>query len=146
MTTDVTDRLLNNLTVLIVDDNVEICKLIKSTLKDLGARDIVVVTSGEEASRLLGAPDKHGSFNLILCDWNMSGMSGLELLRQVRSSDTRMPFLMITGNADKESVVEAKKHGVTGYITKPFSPAELHKKISVVAQMLAKRREKALAN
>jgi two-component system chemotaxis response regulator CheY len=115
-------------------------------LKDFGIKKIVVVSSGEEAMKLLGAPDKYGTFDLVLCDWNMSGMSGLDLLRQVRSRDPHIPFLMITGNSDPDFVVEAKKHGVTGYIAKPFAPATLHKKVSVVAQMLAKRREMAGAN
>ena len=144
--TNSVDPLIARLSVLIVDDNLEVCKLIRSTLKDLGAKNVVVVTSGEEAMKLLGAPDKYGTFDLVLCDWNMSGMSGLDLLKHVRSRDPQMPFLMITGNVDQEFVVVAKKHGVTGYVAKPFSPAELHKKLSVVAQMLAKRQVRSLAD
>ncbi len=140
---DPIDPFVAELKVLVIDDNLEVCKLIRRTLFDFGVKKVTVVTSGEEALRLLGAPDKHGAFDMILCDWNMSGMSGIAVLRQVRSRDPHLPFFMITGNADADFVAEAKKHGVTGYIAKPFSPAILHKKVSVVAQMLAKRREKA---
>jgi two-component system chemotaxis response regulator CheY len=140
------DPLVADLKVLVVDDNLEVCRLIKSTLQDLGVQRISIVSSGGEALKLLGAPEKHGAFDTILCDWNMPGLSGLDLLKHVRSHDPQLPFIMITGNADAEFVAAAKKHGVTAYITKPFAPATLHKKISVVAQMLAKRQVKVGAN
>jgi two-component system chemotaxis response regulator CheY len=67
--------------------------------------------------------------DLVLCDWNMPGRSGLELLQQVRSVGLEVPFVMVTGRADKESVIAAKDAGVTAYISKPFSAAQLEAKM-----------------
>ncbi len=135
------DPLVADLKVLVVDDNLEICKLIKRALQDMGVRWFSVVHSGDEALKLLGARDEKSAFDLILCDWNMSGMSGLDVLKHVRLRYPEMPFIMISGNIDEEFVETAKKNGATAYIGKPFAPATLHKKISVVAQMLAKRQD-----
>ena len=143
---DAENTLITELRVLVVDDNIEVCKLIRRALQDLDVKKVTVVTSGDEALKLLGSPDKYGAIDVILCDWNMSGMSGLDLLKHVRSREPNMPFLMITGNTGADFIAEAKKHGVTGYIAKPFAPAALQKKVGVVAQMLAKRREKMSAN
>ena len=63
--------------------------------------------------------------NVIICDWNMPNMNGVEFLRQLRSVDAEIPFLMVTGRTDVNSVVEAKSSGVTAYISKPFSPQQL---------------------
>lgn len=61
-------------------------------------------------------------------------MSGVEFLRQLRSVDPDVPFLMTTGRSDIESVVEAKASGVTGYIRKPFSPVQLAEKLKIIAK------------
>ncbi len=70
--------------------------------------------------------------DLVLCDWNMPGMSGLDFLRQVRSVGLEIPFLMVTGRADKESVIEAKDAGVSAYIAKPFSQTQLEAKLRIL--------------
>ena len=67
----------------------------------------------------------------------MPKMNGVELLRQLRTVDPDVPFLMVTGRSDMESVVEAKSSGVTGYIRKPFSPAELEAKLRILLHRVA---------
>ena len=64
---------------------------------------------------------------LIICDWNMPGMTGLEILRRVRTVDLDIPLMMLTGAADMESVANAKLSGVTSYLTKPFTQEDLEK-------------------
>ena len=76
--------------------------------------------------------------NLIICDWNMPNMNGVELLRQLRTVDPDMPFLMVTGRTDIESVVEAKSSGVTAYISKPFSSQQLEAKLRIILTRMAK--------
>jgi CheY-like chemotaxis protein len=131
--------ILGALRVLIVDDNIEVCKMIRQMLQDVGVHQNFIAKSGQDALKFLNATDTTDQIDIILCDWNMPGMTGVEFLRQVRSVHPDLPFFMITGNADKNSVAEAAAHGVTGYITKPFAPATLHKKLTLVAKLLAKR-------
>lgn len=94
---------------------------------------------------LLGTYDDEDFVDIILCDWNMPQLTGMELLRQIRTCDPDMPFIMLTGLADFEAVTEAKSCGVTGYIKKPFSADQLRKKLSLVSRIIAHRQRTAEA-
>lgn len=131
---------LSELSVLMVEDSFQALTLAKQMLQDLGLKQIVTARDGMEALRFLGAVDDEGFVDIVLCDWNMPRMSGMELLRQIRTCDPDLPFLMITGMADYESVMEAKAYGVTGYLRKPFSAVQLGKKLTLVARLIAHRR------
>ena len=89
---------------------------------------IIEAGGGEQALR--SSPPSRAPSTFVICDWNMPGMSGMELFKQVHAREPKLPFLMLTGRADLDSVVAAKKAGVHGYIVKPISPAELKTKIS----------------
>lgn len=116
--------------VLVVEDQPEARAMVKNMLAEMGVNQIFESADGKEAMSFLDmAPDL---VNLVLCDWNMPGMTGVELLRQLRSVDTSMPFLMVTGRSDLDSVMEAKTSGVTGYISKPFSVRQLEAKLRIV--------------
>jgi two-component system, chemotaxis family, chemotaxis protein CheY len=120
---------LAELGIMIVDDQQAARSMLKKMLKEIQIHQVFEASNGREALRLLdSAPDM---ISLILCDWNMANVSGIELLRQVRSVRSEVPFLMVTGRADKESVLEAKEAGVSGYISKPYSQAQLEAKIRV---------------
>jgi len=114
--------------VLAVEDQSQARKVLRMSLKELGVNQIFTANDGIEALSFLGSCGD--LVNLIICDWNMPKMSGIELLNQVRSADPDVPFLMITGRADEESVMEAKISQVSGYIAKPYSVKELEKKLS----------------
>lgn len=131
---------LEDLKILLVDDSFESLNLIRNMLKDLGVTQVFTAKNGMEALDLMGIMDGPDGIDVMLCDWNMPRMTGLEVLKQVRSCDTSMPFLMITGVADRELVVEAKSYGVTGYIKKPFSSDQLKKKLLLVQRLLDYRR------
>jgi len=128
---------IRDLRVLVVDDSVEAVNLIRAMLQELGLNQVFISKDGKDALDFLGACDD--LVNVILCDWNMPRLTGIELLRQVRSVDPGFPFIMVTGAADLEAVKEAKANGVTGYILKPFSARELQKKLRAVARLLAAR-------
>ncbi len=129
------------LRILLVEDSIPSMNLTKGMLHDLGIRHISTAKNGVEALKLLGTLDGDDKFiDLVLCDWNMPEMSGVELLRQIRSSDPDLLFMMITGEADRASVAEAKALGVNGYIKKPFSPGELRKKLNVAARIISHRK------
>lgn len=132
------------LKVLLVEDEFEALNLVKSMLISMGITQIYTAKNGLEAMQFLGEFDCDDLINVILCDWNMPRMSGLELLKQIRTVDPNVPFLMITGTADITSVSEAKAAGVTAYIKKPFSQDELKKKLVILARILAHRQASEL--
>jgi CheY-like chemotaxis protein len=121
---------LTALKVLLVDDHAGTRELTHRMLVRLRAAKIVEADSGDQALRFFG--DAPAEFDLVICDWNMPGMSGIELFGKVRAIRPKMPFLMVTGRVDPESVILAKRSGVSGYIAKPFSPDELKRKIEVI--------------
>lgn len=77
--------------------------------------------------------------DVVLCDWKMPKMNGIDLLRQIRSADPDMPFVMVTGQADEGSVVAAKNLGVTSYLVKPFSSDQLVKRLRAVSRLMTAR-------
>ncbi len=139
------DEPIDQLTVLLVEDNIEAMNLVRGMLKDLGLTQIYAAKNGLEALDFMGIADGTDAVDVILCDWNMPKLSGLDLLKQIRTRDPDLPFLMITGNADTDSVVEAKSYGVTGYINKPFSEDQLRKKLNQVSRIVNHRRKQQRA-
>lgn len=130
-----TSRQISDLKILLVEDQAEARAMMKNMLTELGVTQIFEAENGREA---LGFIDSAFDFvDLVICDWNMPAMSGVELLRQLRTVDGKVPFLMVTGRTDLESVVEAKSSGVTGYIRKPYSPAQLEAKLRIIMQRMA---------
>lgn len=124
--------------LLIVEDIFEAMNLLRTMLHDLGITQVFTAKDGKEALDFLGEFDEE--VDLIICDWNMPRMTGLELLRQVRTVNPEIPFLMVTGIADRDSVITAKSAGVTGYIVKPYSSIQLAKKISTVRRFIDARK------
>jgi two-component system chemotaxis response regulator CheY len=116
--------------ILVVDDQPEMRALIKNMLSDSGITQLFEAADGKEAMNFM---DSALDFvDVVVCDWNMPRLSGVEVLRQLRSVNPEMPFLMVTGRSDIASVAEAKSSGVTAYIRKPFSPAQLEAKLHII--------------
>ena len=134
-------QVIDNLRVLLVEDSFESMNLTRNMLKDFGITQVFTAKNGFEALELIGTFDGEDFVDVVLCDWNMPRLTGMELLRQIRTCDADLLFLMITGLADYDSVAEAHSCGVTGYIKKPFSADQLKKKLSLVARILAHRRQ-----
>ena len=132
---------LDDLNVLVVDDQANALNLIKDMLKSMGVTSVHTAADGAAALELLR--DRHDVVDVVLCDWSMPEMSGLDLLREVRKTHRELPFIMVTGTADPSSVLAAKDGGVTGYIKKPFSSEELRKKMGSVARVKAFRQPAA---
>ncbi len=128
---DFAQKNMEDLKVLIVEDQSEARAMMRNMLSQLGITQIFEAPDGREA--LAFADAAFDFIDLIVCDWNMPNMSGVEFLRQIRTVDPQMPFLMVSGRSDMESVVEAKTCGVTAYIKKPFSPAQLEAKLRIMA-------------
>jgi len=127
MTQDSGKPITKNLAALVVDDDPDMIEIISFVLREIGILSITRATSALNA--LEHFKDKPFPFDLIICDWMMPGMNGLDFLRHVRTHDRETPFLMLTSRARKEDVVAAKSAGVTAYIAKPFASAELRQKV-----------------
>jgi two-component system chemotaxis response regulator CheY len=119
-----------NMNFLVVDDFSTMRRIIKNLLNDLGYANVTEADDGNTALPLL----KNGNFDFLITDWNMPGMPGLELLKQVRADKrlARMPVLMLTAEAKREQIVEAAQAGVNGYVIKPFTAATLKEKIDKI--------------
>jgi len=133
-----TDRF-TDFRVLLVEDDPQSMNLIRSMLNDLGIYQVHTASNGLKAKIFLEDAETKEFANVMLCDWGMPLVSGIDLLRHVRQNRPDMPFLMITGQADEDSVKEARSAGVTGYIRKPFTKDDLRKKLWIVQSVLGLR-------
>lgn len=125
---------IGDLKVLIVEDQPEARTMIKNMLINLEVNQVFESADGREALKFMDSA--YELVNLVICDWNMPNMSGVEFLRQLRTVDPDIPFLMVTGRADMESILEAKSSGVTAYVAKPFSAQQLEAKLrAIIYQM-----------
>ncbi|MEO0392637.1 MAG: response regulator [Pseudomonadota bacterium] len=119
-----------NMPILVVDDYKTMLRIIGNLLKQIGFSQIDEATDGATALAKLRDKD----YGLIISDWNMEPMTGLQLLKEVRADNrlSKTPFIMITAESKTENVVAAKAAGVTNYIVKPFNAETLKQKISAV--------------
>ena len=119
-----------NMNVLIVDDFATMRRILRNILKQIGFMNISEAEDGKTALTEL----KKEKFDLILCDWNMPEMSGLELLNTMKSDNgfKDIPFVMVTAEAQKDNILEAIKAGVNSYVVKPFTAETIEVKLKKV--------------
>ncbi len=111
--------------VLVADDSGTMRKIILRSLSAVGIPSAVEASDGNEAVQIF-IP---GHFDLVLTDWNMPGKTGLEVTREIRAQDPKVPIIMITTEAEKQRVMDAIQAGVTDYLVKPFTPDALQEKL-----------------
>ena len=123
-----------NMKILIVDDFSTMRRIIKNLLRDLGFNNTQEADDGTTALPML----KSGNFDFLVTDWNMPGMTGIELLGHVRADDNlkSLPVLMVTAEAKKEQIVAAAQAGVNGYVVKPFTAGVLKEKIEKIFERM----------
>ena len=116
--------------ILIVDDFATMRRILKNILKQLGFKNLVEADDGTTAWDVLESQE----IDLIISDWNMPKMTGLELLKKVRASDKyqKSPFLMVTAEAQKQNVIEAVQAGVSNYVVKPFTAEAISDKLKKI--------------
>lgn len=119
-----------NMNVLIIDDYKTMLRIIRNLLKQLGFNNVDEATDGSMALGKL----KEKRYGLVISDWNMQPMTGLQLLKAVRADDqlSSTPFIMVTAESKTENVMAAKEAGVNNYIVKPFNAETLKGKIESV--------------
>jgi two-component system chemotaxis response regulator CheY len=125
-----------NIKILVVDDFATMRKVVRNLLKQVGYEDIVEAEDGVMALRAL----KSQKIDVIISDWNMPNMSGLELLKAIKDDPelAKTPFLMVTAEALQDNVVAAVKAGVNEYIVKPFTAEVLNEKIVKIMESINK--------
>ena len=123
------------LKVLVADDFATMRKIVRNILKQIGFDDIVEAEDGQAALQVL----KSENIGLVVTDWNMPNMSGLELLEKIRQDPktASLPVLMVTAEGLKENVVAAVKAGVNNYVVKPFTAEVLQEKLEQIFKKLA---------
>ncbi|HUN51696.1 MAG TPA: response regulator [Candidatus Sulfotelmatobacter sp.] len=119
-----------NMPILIVDDYKTMLRIISNLLKQLGFGNVEEATDGSMALGKL----RERNYGLVISDWNMEPMTGLQLLKEVRADERLkgVPFIMVTAESKTENVVAAKAAGVNNYIVKPFNAETLKKKLETV--------------
>jgi two-component system chemotaxis response regulator CheY len=118
------------MSILIVDDYKTMLRIIRNLLKQLGFNNVDEATDGSMALQKL----RDKEYGLVISDWNMEPMTGIQLLREVRADSKlkALPFIMITAESKTENVIAAKEAGVNNYIVKPFNAATLKTKLASV--------------
>lgn len=119
-----------NAKILVVDDFATMRKVIRNILRQLGYENVSDAENGEEGFRSALAVD----YGLIVSDWNMPVMTGLEFLKNLRSDPKtkNVPFLMVTAEALKENIIQAIQSGASNYIVKPFTPQVFEEKLKSI--------------
>lgn len=120
--------------ILIVDDFSTMRRIIKNLLRDLGFNNTQEADDGNTGLPML----QTGNFDFLITDWNMPGMTGIDLLKAVRADEKlkNLPVLMVTAEAKKEQIVMAAQAGVNGYIVKPFTAQTLKEKIDKIFERI----------
>lgn len=118
--------------ILVVDDFSTMRRIIKNLLRDLGFNNTSEADDGLTALPML----KSGNYDLLVTDWNMPGMQGIDLLKAVRADEDEklknIPVLMVTAEQKKEQIIEAAQAGVNGYVVKPFTALILKEKLEKI--------------
>ncbi|MGH8504766.1 MAG: chemotaxis response regulator CheY [Stenotrophobium sp.] len=124
-----------NMKILIVDDFSTMRRIVKNLLHDLGYTNTSEADDGKTAWPML----QGGGFEFVVTDWNMPGMTGIDLLKNIRQDPAlaKLPVLMVTAEAQRDQIIEAAKAGVNGYIIKPFTAVTLKEKLDKIFQRAA---------
>ena len=120
--------------ILVVDDFSTMRRIVRNLLRDLGFTNIEEADDGSTALPML----RNGKFDFLVTDWNMPGMSGMELLKEIRADENlkSLPILMVTAEAKRDQIVAAAQAGVNGYVVKPFTAAVLKDKIEKIFERI----------
>ncbi len=123
-----------NMRILIVDDFSTMRRIVKNLLADLGFTNTAEAEDGNSALTAL----RTSAVDFVVTDWNMPGMTGIELLHSIRADDKlkHLPVLMVTAEAKREQIIEAAQAGVNGYIIKPFTAQTLEEKLGKIFERL----------
>lgn len=120
--------------ILVVDDFPTMRRIIRNLLKDLGFENVDEAEDGAQGLEKL----RNSTFELVVSDWNMPNMDGLDMLKNIRQDPAlaKIPVLMVTAEAKKENIIAAAQAGANGYVVKPFTAATLEEKLNKIFEQL----------
>lgn len=120
--------------ILVVDDFSTMRRIVKNVLRELGFNNLKEAEDGGPALQIL----KTSKIDFVVTDWNMPGMTGLDLLKAIRADENlkSIPVLMVTAEAKREQIIEAAQSGVNGYVVKPFTAQTLKEKMEKVFERI----------
>ncbi|GBC60046.1 response regulator [Desulfonema ishimotonii] len=120
----------DNICILVVDDFSTMRRIIKKILKGFDLTNVLEAENGSRAWEILNEQN----VDLVICDWNMPEMTGMELLEKVRTHDnlSELPFIMVTAEGKGKTIVEPGKENLTNYIAKPFKPQDMEEKLKLM--------------
>jgi len=127
----------NDIKFLVVDDFATMRKIIKKVLNELGYTNVEEADDGKNALPMLQAAATSGQpFGFVISDWNMPGMTGIDLLKACKADANlkNLPFMLVTAESEQKHILEAAKAGVSDYVVKPFNAATLKAKMERVYQ------------
>jgi len=113
--------------ILVAEDDATSRKMIEMVLQRMNISGVVTVNDGQEAWKAIEASPAR--YHLIIADWNMPLMSGIELLKKIRNEGLRTPFIMITGNNSLDAAITAADTGATAFLPKPYTPDQLARRV-----------------
>lgn len=125
-----------NMPILVVDDFPTMRRIVRTLLKELGFGNVEEAEDGQDALKKL----KSDKYELVVSDWNMPNLDGLEMLKQIRGDDglKDLPVLMVSAEAKKDNIIAAARAGASGYVVKPFTAATLEEKLNKIFEKLGK--------
>ncbi len=129
-----------NLSVLIVDDDAVIIRIIEQILKTMGFEEVHSTCFPKTGLELIvDSFEAKKPFDLVICDWMMPELSGIELLKKIRDKDLKLAFIMLTANATVQAIRDASKLGIDAYLGKPFTADQVQQKVKTVANRILKK-------
>ncbi len=123
---------------LVVDDHMMMRKMVENNLNDLGISACDMASNGQEALQKI----ERGHYDIVLADWHMPGVSGEEMLSQIRKDEkhNNMAFVMVTAESEQDNILKVMQMGVTAYITKPFTDGDFRIAMEGVVKWLGERK------
>ena len=128
------ERSIESLGVLVIDDDVDILALVETLLRNMGITKIICASDGTVGLSHIYVPTV--TIDLVICDWNMPHMSGLDVLQKVKKDFPEIAFAMLTVKTQENAMIAARRSGVDMYITKPIESSSFQKKIRLMAERI----------
>lgn len=127
-----------NMKFLVVDDFSTMRRIVRNLLKELGFTNVQEAEDGVDGLNRLRS---EGDFDFVVTDWNMPNMTGLDMLKAIRSDPglKHLPVLMVTAEAKRENIIEAAQAGASGYVVKPFTAGTLDEKLKKIFQTMPQK-------
>ena len=131
------ERSLENLVILVIDDDKDILAFVEALLHDMGASKVICASEGSIGLSYIFAAS--AQIDIVICDWNMPHVTGLDILKKTKASFPKITFAMLTAKSEEQDVVAAKNLGVDMYIAKPVVPASFREMIQKLATRASRK-------